>query len=396
MCYVVDVVPASSTGSVSVTFTPQVGDSRAFLASWGVSGQAGICVTVPVGTYDVVASLVDGELDPIASNQIELVVSKKTPTAGIWYTPQEASKSLWVVGYVDGVTVIPTGNATLYEVVDGERVPIGTAPLVYTGTYAIADASVKLPPRPPGSYSFEIDFSGSEELEPATGSGSITVEPDSTGGPVSNAPTWFISTGHALDNGRGRIRLQWSGTGVDHFEVAQSVDGGPFLTFLSQAAPWNTERLVLPGHTYQFRVRGFDDVGNAGAWATGPVSRFSAVSERSALVRYAGRWSNATSTSSFWGGTARYSTTAGSTASYTFTGRAITWVGVAGRTRGAARVYIDGQLKATINLWLPTTRTKYMIWQQTWSAPATHTITIKVVGTAGRPRVDVDGFIVGT
>ncbi len=65
-------------------------------------------------------------------------------------------------------------------------------------------------------------------------------------------------------------------------------------------------------------------------------------------------------------------------------------------TRGAARVYIDGQLKATINLWLPTTHPKYLIWQSTWSVSAKHTIVIKVVGTAGRPRVDVDGFIVGS
>jgi hypothetical protein len=37
-----------------------------------------------------------------------------------------------------------------------------------------------------------------------------------------------------------------------------------------------------------------------------------------------------------------------------------------------------------------------LIWSANYTTSATRTITIKVLGTSGRPRVDVDGFIVGT
>ena len=33
-------------------------------------------------------------------------------------------------------------------------------------------------------------------------------------------------------------------------------------------------------------------------------------------------------------------------------------------------------------------------WQQTWSTSATRTIKLVVVGTSGRPRVDLDAFVV--
>jgi hypothetical protein len=158
----------------------------------------------------------------------------------------------------------------------------------------------------------------------------------------------------------------------------------------------HVDRTVALGHTHRFRVRAVDFAGNVGVWATGPTSRFSAVSEAAPSVRYRGAWSTSTSSSSFWGGTTRASSSAGATASYTFTGRSITWVGLTSRTRGRAAIYINGVLKATVDLWSSTLRTKHLIWQTTYATSATRTITIKVLRTTGRPRVDVDGFIVGS
>jgi hypothetical protein len=43
-----------------------------------------------------------------------------------------------------------------------------------------------------------------------------------------------------------------------------------------------------------------------------------------------------------------------------------------------------------------TTKKQTIVWASSWSTSAKRTITIKVLGTAGRPRVDVDGFIVGS
>ena len=90
----------------------------------------------------------------------------------------------------------------------------------------------------------------------------------------------------------------------------------------------------------------------------------------------------------------RASSAAGAIASYTFTGRSISWVGLTSRTRGKAQIYVNGALTATVDLWSSTLRTKHLIWQTTFATSATRTIMIKVLGTPGRPRIDVDGFIV--
>jgi hypothetical protein len=64
--------------------------------------------------------------------------------------------------------------------------------------------------------------------------------------------------------------------------------------------------------------------------------------------------------------------------------------------RGKAQVYVNGVLKATIDLYSATTLKQRIVWSANYSTSATRTVTIKVLGTSGRPRVDVDGFIVGS
>jgi hypothetical protein len=53
-------------------------------------------------------------------------------------------------------------------------------------------------------------------------------------------------------------------------------------------------------------------------------------------------------------------------------------------------------LKATVDLYSATTLRQRIVWSANYSTSATRTVTIKVLGTSGRPRVDVDGFIVGS
>jgi hypothetical protein len=52
-------------------------------------------------------------------------------------------------------------------------------------------------------------------------------------------------------------------------------------------------------------------------------------------------------------------------------------------------------LLATVDLYSATQQSQRVVWGGVWSTSATRTITIKVLATAGRPRVDVDGFFVG-
>ena len=67
-------------------------------------------------------------------------------------------------------------------------------------------------------------------------------------------------------------------------------------------------------------------------------------------VAYDGDWFSAYYPN-YMGGKARSTDTAGARASLRFRGSAIAWVGPIGPTRGRARVYLDGDLVATVNTW---------------------------------------------
>ena len=53
---------------------------------------------------------------------------------------------------------------------------------------------------------------------------------------------------------------------------------------------------------------------------------------------------------------------------------------------------MNGTKVATVDLYAPTSQTKQVVWSQDWSTSARRTIQVRVAGTPGRSRVDVDGF----
>ena len=93
---------------------------------------------------------------------------------------------------------------------------------------------------------------------------------------------------------------------------------------------------------------------------------------------------------------ARYATQAGATASITFTGRAFTWVGAVGPTRGTARVYVNGTFVKSVDLHATTAAARRLVYSVAWSTAALRTVTIRISGTAGHPRGDVDAFVTGS
>jgi hypothetical protein len=146
------------------------------------------------------------------------------------------------------------------------------------------------------------------------------------------------------------------------------------------------------GGTYLEQVRAVDRTGKASDWAIGPREELVAFTELSSSLAYTGSWTT-TSPSSMWGGRGRYSTSAGSAATLTFRGDAVAWVATKGPTRGAAKVYVDGALVGTVDLYASTTRYRQVVFSRDL-APGTHSLRVVVNGTGGRPRVDVDGFLV--
>jgi hypothetical protein len=194
-----------------------------------------------------------------------------------------------------------------------------------------------------------------------------------------------------------RIRLSWpiahdTITGVASYRVWVSTDGHAY-TFAGAPSSNLFDTRVFAGHTYRYRVYAVDRAVNTSASLYTPVLRTLAYQNTSTAVHFSSGWSTVISPS-YYGGSDRWTNHARTSASLTFVGRAVSWVSALGPTRGQARVYVDGHLISTINLYSPSVVARRVVFSRSVSAGHTHTIKVIVVGTAGHPRVDVDAFLV--
>ena len=133
--------------------------------------------------------------------------------------------------------------------------------------------------------------------------------------------------------------------------------------------------------------------------ASAPISSWSAsyavatYQEDSSRIRYSGNWVNV-SYPDYYGGHVRSTDGPGATATLSFTGTAVVWVGPVGPTRGAAKLYLDGAYLKTVNTYASSFRARAVLLKQLFSGSAAHTLSIVVQGTSGHPTVAVDEFIV--
>ena len=114
--------------------------------------------------------------------------------------------------------------------------------------------------------------------------------------------------------------------------------------------------------------------------------------DTSSRIRYQGSWATAR-----YGGYSndrvRYAAHSGASATLTFRGKSVTWIGPVGPTRGRARVYVDGKLVRTVDLRTGDFRARKLLFTKSWSKTGRHTLRI-VVASSGRP-VALDELRVG-
>lgn len=194
-----------------------------------------------------------------------------------------------------------------------------------------------------------------------------------------------------------KYRLTWTGatdvaSGAVTYRFEQSVDGGGFQPGATLAST-STVRNLPFGHTYQFRVSARDAVGNVGAWATSSTVQ-PLLYQQTSSTTFSGSWLTQSS-SAFSGGSVRYASALGASATFTSTfTRSIGFVTTKAASRGSFRVYIDGVLKATVSAYSATTAYRQVVYQYTFPTRGTHTMKIYVLATSGHPRVDIDAFLV--
>jgi subtilisin family serine protease len=218
-------------------------------------------------------------------------------------------------------------------------------------------------------------------------------------GPVASAPDRFtLRPGSAVGTSTGTALIRWQVatddiTGVASYALRRTSSAGS-TTIASALGP--TSRVAAStisfGSTYQFRVTAKDRVGNVGAAATTAV-KATLYSDSTSLAHYGSGWSRPTSSSAL-GGRWHTATRAGASMTMSFTGRSINVIAPRGPTRGSFSVYLDGTYVQTVSLRSSSTASRIVVFAAAWSANAAHTLKVVVAGTAGHPRVDLDGFAV--
>jgi hypothetical protein len=192
------------------------------------------------------------------------------------------------------------------------------------------------------------------------------------------------------------VLVTWGGSdasGIASYDLQQSTDGGAFAT-VALNTPTQTSITLFrtAAHTYAYRVRATDTKSNTSGFATGLTQKLIVKQENSADIVYSSGWTTA-STSNAYGGAEKYAKSSTATATTTFTARAFAWVAPRYTSRGQAEVWVDGVLITTVDLFASTSQPRMTVFTRSWTTLAQHTVQIKVKGTAGRPRVDVDAFV---
>jgi hypothetical protein len=188
------------------------------------------------------------------------------------------------------------------------------------------------------------------------------------------------------------VRAKWSASdlsGVASYELQRQVNGGAWSAVsLPSATSTSVTKSLSFGSAYRDRLRATDGLGNTSDWVYGPSFTPAMAQESSGAITYSGSWTTA-ATSGASGGSLASATGAGASATYSFSGSSVAWIAFRGPDRGSAMVYVDGDLKTTIDLSAASVVTRRVAYAFTWSENGAHTIQVVAVGDG---RIDVDGF----
>lgn len=318
----------------------------------------------------------------VANSLIVFSSAPTGPLATVNVLP--AASTLW---QGEGATFTATGQDAAYNgIVLGE----GEVGWDVAGPGAIA-ATGRYTATAPGEATVAATARG------VRGTATVTVRAD-TFPPVVRPPTSSLVAATTLDPSTIPVSVTWpagtdEGRGITGYELQRQ--SGPAWVDVPIETPADTSATVMlaPAAAHRFRVRAVDRAGNVSAWATAPAFRLLAVQERSAAVVRKGHWA-IPSSPAYFGTRAISSKVAGASARIRFTGQQIAWVSAVGPTRGEARIYVDGAYERTVDLRSAAVAARRIIVVRSWAASGPHVLEIRVVGTPGRPRVDVDAFLV--
>jgi hypothetical protein len=287
------------------------------------------------------------------------------------------------------------------------------ADLVITGVYKPAKGTVSITnggktiaydPATCATGSDLFTYTASDGEFTDSASVAVTINRPGQGGnstsPITDMPAYTFVTNTTIGS-TVPVKLSWCGvttssTSVRSYKVQQSTNAGSTYssTLYSATTGRHTTRNLSVSSSYRWRVRTVDSAGRTGSYRYSPVTRVVRYESSSGAISYAGTWGTST-TSSASGGSQRYTTQAGASASITVTNRErVAIVGAKSSSRGSFRVYVDGVLAATVSAKTSSGTVDYrrVLYHRSLASGAgvSHTIRIEAVGNG---RVDLDAIL---
>jgi hypothetical protein len=192
------------------------------------------------------------------------------------------------------------------------------------------------------------------------------------------------------------VRIVWSASdpsGIASTGLQRTLDGTTWTSrSLPSIAAMSADSSIPIGGSARHRVRATDTKANTSGWLAGGLAKASVSQQTSSAVTWTGTWHTA-SWSAASGGSVRYATARGASATFRFTGSSVAWVSAKGTNRGKVWVYVDGAFATSVDTYASRGQSRAIVFARNWSTVGTHTLKVVVAGTAGRPRVDIDAFV---
>ena len=346
--------------------------------------------------------------DPDSIHERLLDVSRVGPLGTFAFAPAPAAPTVGEMGGPVTLPVVLTRSSTFFE-----RVYLSVSGLPSGWTAAFGASSLMgwtakstglrvTVPVGASAGIYTLRVTGTNWGRTATTDLHVVVETDN---PTARVPRVSALPGAVLAVSRGiptrlSVRVSWSAatdpsSGIGGYQVQHRVNGGAWGETHSTSA--SVRAITWAGldlrASHGFQVRARDTAGNWSPWvALSTDMTFSAISDRSGVITYTSSWRRQLA-SSATNGVQTTTVSAGAWARYSFTGRGIAVVAPRSPGRGRFSVYIDGLWKGTVDLRATSYLARRIVFSS-YLTPGTHTIVLRVAGTAGRPTVSLDGLVV--
>jgi predicted CXXCH cytochrome family protein len=327
---------------------------------------------------------------------------------GVWNNYSSSSYSGGATKYTDqpGATATLSFNGTSVTLISAETANRGIAKVyvddvyqqeidLYSATIQYQRAVYTKSGLVPGAHTIKIEATGTKN--PSSSNYYVDVDAFDLPDLPPSDPTNLGASGISSN----QINLAWNPStddiGLVGYKVVRSTDGVTFFEIGTSSTTSFSDSGLSPSTTYYYRVRAYDTASNesgysnvASATTTVP-STATRHEDTSTSITYTGTWDTGTNTN-FSGGTEKYSSTTGSTASLTFYGNSANWIAAKGSDRGIASVYIDGVLDSSVDLYNSSPQYRQVVYSKTALPSSHHTIRVEVTATKNALS---SGYVVG-